>query len=153
MNENPKLEPELLSVLKHDANPRKITSSESSKRCASMASTVGHRSVEELAAKASPRKDDRLMRVTDLAAEDAADDVLQHNKRRRPSVCLGTLAIERSLALADTGFRLPACISLPRSWSGFHLPASACIPYPRFSVVSYVTGVGFPGFISVFVLT
>jgi hypothetical protein len=109
--------------------------------------------VEELATRAAPRKDDRLMRVTDLAAEDAADDVLQHNKRRRPSVRLGTLAIERSLALADAGFRLPASISLRRSWSGFHLPASVCIPYPRFSVVSYVTAVGFPGFISVFVLT
>jgi hypothetical protein len=118
-----------------------------------MASTVGHRSVEELAAKAAPRKDDRLMRPTDLAAEDAADDVLQNNKRRRPSACLGALAIERSLALDDAGFRLPASISLPRSWSGFHLPASVCITYPRFSVVSYVTGVGFPGFISVFVLT
>ncbi len=109
--------------------------------------------MEELATRAAPRKDDRLMRVTDLAAEDAADDVLQHNKRRRPSVRLGTLAIERSLALADAGFRLPASISLRRSWSGFHLPASVCIPYPRFSVVSYVTGVGFPGFISFFVLT
>lgn len=109
--------------------------------------------MEELAAKAAPRKHDRLMRVTDLAAEDAADDVLQHNKRRRPSVWLGTLAIERSLALPDAGFRLPALISLRRSWSGFHLPDSVCIPYPRFSVVSYVTGVGFPGFISVFVLT
>jgi hypothetical protein len=109
--------------------------------------------VEELAAKAARRKNDRLMRQTDLAVEEAAHDVLQHNKRRRPSVCLGALAMERSLALDDAGFRLPASISLPRSWSGFHLPASVRIPYPRFSVVSYVTGVGFPGFISVFVLT
>ncbi len=73
-----------------------------------MASTVEHRSVEELAAKAAPRKDDRLMRVIDLAAEDAADDVLEYNKRRRPSVCLGAVAIERSLALPDARFRLPA---------------------------------------------
>jgi hypothetical protein len=54
------------------------------------------------------------MRQTDLAAEEAVDNVLQHNKRMRPSVGLGALAMERSSALDDVRFRLPASISLPR---------------------------------------